>query len=115
MNYTPELEKLVEAAKNMDWEQVVLNGGPPCFFLEEEGRFCGRAQRWFGHTDKNEFPEHVFINLETLLAFWLSAFVKLVREEAEKTAYRYNPGFKPNTLDAGTAFNSLVERFGLEK
>ena len=42
------IAELRHAAENMDWQQVVLNGGPPCFHLED-GRFCGRAQRWDGH------------------------------------------------------------------
>jgi hypothetical protein len=38
----------------MDWEQVRLNGGPPCFALPGDtfnGRpkYCGRAERWPGH------------------------------------------------------------------
>lgn len=47
--------ELINAAERMDWEQVVLNGGPPCFDLCEDGRFCGRAQRWAGHGDLHEF------------------------------------------------------------
>lgn len=50
------------AAINMDWQQVVLNGGPPCFHLSEDGRFCGRAQRWDGHEDI-----HKFIGLDALI------------------------------------------------
>lgn len=37
-----------EAAERMDWQQVAFNGGPSCFHLKD-GRFCGRAKRWFGH------------------------------------------------------------------
>jgi len=56
------------AAKNMDWEQVVCNGGPPCFHMEG-GRFCGRAERWDGHDEKYHGKDfhHDFISLETLL------------------------------------------------
>ena len=43
-----QLKATLKAAENMDWQQVVLNGGPPCFHLED-GRFCGRAERWAGH------------------------------------------------------------------
>lgn len=39
----------------MDWIQVVLNGGPPCFHICEDGRFCGRAERWEGHEDLHKF------------------------------------------------------------
>lgn len=56
----------------MDWEQVRLNGGPPCFHLDPEhegNRFCGRAQRWFGHTvNESQYPDHRFISLDDYLA-----------------------------------------------
>jgi len=54
----------LKAAKNMDWQQVVLNGGPPCFHLEEDGSFCGRAERWQGHRVKDF---HVFKSLANLI------------------------------------------------
>jgi hypothetical protein len=52
------------AARRMDWQQVVMNGGPPCFaILEgERGNFCGRAHRWEGHDS-----HHAFVSLEDLL------------------------------------------------
>jgi hypothetical protein len=40
-----ELEK---ACKEADWQQVIQNGGPPCFHLEY-GEFCFRAEGWEGH------------------------------------------------------------------
>lgn len=49
MEKTTHQKMLLEAAKHMDWQQVVLNGGPPCFHLEEDGYFCGRAERWHDH------------------------------------------------------------------
>lgn len=59
--------KLLKAAKNADWQQVVLNGGPPCFHLED-GRFCLRAERWDGHKAVGgSEPIHKFVSLETLL------------------------------------------------
>lgn len=58
MSYVKEYTK---AAVNMDWDQVVLNGGPPCFHYES-GEFCGRAQRWDGHSDF-----HKFVSLADLL------------------------------------------------
>jgi hypothetical protein len=57
-----ELRSLLSAATNMDWKQVVINGGPPCFHLENDRRFCGRAERWFGHGDN-----HKFVSLHDLL------------------------------------------------
>lgn len=49
------------AAEHMDWQQVVLNGGPPCFHLEADGSFCGRAERWHGD------DTHPFRALHTIL------------------------------------------------
>jgi hypothetical protein len=58
----------IQAAENFDWEQVVLNGGPPCFHLEEDGRFCGRAERWDGHKPFKKWPAlHEFVSLADLL------------------------------------------------
>jgi hypothetical protein len=54
--------ELIEAAKQMDWQQVVLNGGPPCFHLEGT-KFCGRAERWAGHG-----VDHDFVPLHAILA-----------------------------------------------
>jgi hypothetical protein len=47
----------------LDWQQVVMNGGPACFALldDEAGWYCGRAQRWDGHD-----YEHKFVSLEDL-------------------------------------------------
>lgn len=51
---TQDRRNEVMAAESMDWQQVVLNGGPPCFHYED-GRFCGRAERWEGHDCIHEF------------------------------------------------------------
>ena len=59
------MKKILQAAKCMDWQQVVLNGGPPCFYLEGEGRFCGRAERWHDKQASEMF--HKFVSLEALL------------------------------------------------
>jgi hypothetical protein len=59
------LNERLGAAENMDWGQVVMNGGPPCFHLDEEyGGFCGRAKRWDGHRDGFS---HRFVSLADLL------------------------------------------------
>lgn len=47
--------KLLAAAETADWEQVRLNGGPPCFHIEEDGWFCFRAKRWAGHPTHHKF------------------------------------------------------------
>lgn len=49
---------LILAAEHADWQQVVLNGGPPCFHVEPDGRFCFRAERWDGHGE-----HHAFVSL----------------------------------------------------
>lgn len=61
----------------MDWQQVVLNGGPPCFAQldDEEGRYCGRAERWEGHDG-----EHKFVSLDNLLA--------TIRQEERQASFR---------------------------
>lgn len=56
--------RAIKAAENMDWMQVVLNGGPPCFHIQKDGRFCGRAERWAGHIDGDP---HKFVPLHELL------------------------------------------------
>jgi hypothetical protein len=55
-------KSLLLAAKDMDWMQIVMHQGVPCFHLCADGRFCGRAQQWPGHEDLHEF-----ISLEDLL------------------------------------------------
>src|ERR1051325_3808084 len=47
----------------MDWEQVRLNGGPPCFYVEGP-QFCGRAERWGGHGNP---AFHEYVSLSDLL------------------------------------------------
>lgn len=49
-----DLSAAREAFDNADWQQVVFNGGPPCFHIED-GRFCLRAQRWEGHGKFHDF------------------------------------------------------------
>lgn len=61
-------KKIFAAARKMDWQQVVMNGGPPCFHRTNE-RFCGRAERWPGHDQiaGTSYPFHAFVSLEDLL------------------------------------------------
>ncbi len=60
-------ERLIAAAAHTDWVQVVLNQEPPCFYLEEDGRFCLRAERWTGHGG-SAATDHEFVSLAALLA-----------------------------------------------
>src|SRR5689334_16034514 len=48
----------------MDWQQVALNGGPPCFYVEGP-QYCGRAERWPGHGNP---AFHDFVSLEYVTA-----------------------------------------------
>jgi hypothetical protein len=76
--------KLEEMARECDWVQVVGNGGPPCFYVETDKRactrprFCLRAERWGGHTDKDQWPYHQYVSLASLL-------VKVRDTERERT------------------------------
>lgn len=60
-------ERLLKAAKDADWAQVVHNQGPPCFHLAGE-RFCFRAESWGGHETFEGSPlYHEYVSLESLL------------------------------------------------
>lgn len=63
-------KQTIEAARNMDWMQVVLNGGPPCFHICDDGHFCGRAEAWDGHKtfSEKEPALHEFVSLAALLS-----------------------------------------------
>lgn len=82
-----QIVKALKAAKEMDWLQVVSNGGPPCFHIQffhnetgqEEYRFCGRAQRWAGHTGN---VIHAYVSLYDLLV-QLIEYLGDQREENE--------------------------------
>jgi hypothetical protein len=64
----PEWAKLIAAAKRADWGQVVQNGGPPCFHLDSNGKFCLRAERWFGHgSNLPDYHDHKFVPLHEML------------------------------------------------
>lgn len=64
------------AANNMDWGQVVCNGGPPCFHLCEDQHFCGRAKSWDGH---GEPGFHNFVSLADLIVAARSDVPALVK------------------------------------
>lgn len=64
----PSALAIEAAARAFDWQQVVLNGGPPCFWLDETGHFCGRAQRWSGHDEVAGICSmHAFVPLVELV------------------------------------------------
>jgi hypothetical protein len=62
------IEKYIAASEKADWDQVVLNGGPPCFHLEGNGHFCLRAKRWDGHWNKRFHPYVPLVDLLKLIA-----------------------------------------------
>jgi len=55
-----------KAVTDIDWGQVVANGGPPCFFIEN-GCFCLRAERWEGHGG----VLHAYVSLADLLHIYI--------------------------------------------
>jgi hypothetical protein len=63
-------------APQVDWRQVVLNGGPPCFFVEKP-QFCGRAKRWPGHGNE---AFHNYVSL--------GDYVATIRQEEREAAFR---------------------------
>lgn len=56
-------EALPRAAHYFDWGQPGARW-EPCFHLESDGHFCGRAQGWAGHADG---ASHEFVKLSTAL------------------------------------------------
>ena len=68
----------VLACRRMDWAQVRLHGGEPCFHIESDGRFCGRARRWDGHSP------HSFHAFVTLAAAAAAAVVACEQERQQK-------------------------------
>jgi hypothetical protein len=83
---TPTHELVTEASEwKMDWRQVVLNGGPPCFAkLPDDipNRFCGRAERWDGHHFPD--PHHTFVPLEQYVASFAAQVSARERDAAVK-------------------------------
>jgi hypothetical protein len=55
MGQETNLDAILAASGSMDWQQVVSNGGPPCFHVETDGHFCGRAKRWGGHNCMHDY------------------------------------------------------------
>ena len=57
---------MITETPQMDWQQVALNGGPPCFAVNTPNdlpnRYCGRAEQWEGHGSI-----HDYVSLDDLL------------------------------------------------
>ncbi len=72
------LERLLEAAEAVDWVQMRGHHGIPCFYVEEDGLFCGRSHKWPGHegvkaTSPDEPVSHEHVTLHTALLYALDA------------------------------------------
>lgn len=57
--------KQLRSIETIDWEQVVLNGGPPCFHVENK-RFCLRAMPWQGHGILHDYVslQQLFVKID---------------------------------------------------
>jgi hypothetical protein len=97
------------AAYRADWMQVVLNQGPPCFYLgDEPDRFCLRAERWDGHTDKDKYPEHRFVSLAALLDKVRDGAVA----EERRALQDYWSDIEARSADAHAAYQAEAHRRG---
>lgn len=59
----PTIDQLRAAMRGMDWDQIISNGGPPCFRIQRDGRFCGRALRWHGDDTHCFYPFEVVLKM----------------------------------------------------
>lgn len=63
--------RIMNAAQCVDWQQLVANGGPPCFHVVtlDNGKhaFCMRAKKWGGHRNDDSPTDHDYVSLENLL------------------------------------------------
>jgi hypothetical protein len=82
----------------MDWQQVALNGGPPCFaFTIGDRYFCGRAEQWAGHG-----PAHAYVSLaEYINQCAESAFSakEVLREEITRLTSPAGRGHGPSRAE----------------
>jgi hypothetical protein len=92
--------KATAAMPQMDWQQVVLNGGPPCFAVltERPSWYCGRAQRWDGHG-----YDHKFVSLSDLVINERDA---LLREVAQLRSW------KESAMSLLTSYDTIAKSFG---
>lgn len=93
-------QEIFAASCSMDWGQVVANGGPPCFHVQENGTFCGRAERWFGHKPvyRSKAADHDFVPLHVLISKIKKIGWREGMENAIKVIEPHNPhANSPNT------------------
>lgn len=114
----PDLEKLAKPIAGIDWGQVRLNGGPPCFHVMDYERFCLRAERWDGHDPKRE-PDHLFVPLSDVLT-QMSAYIRELEKHAEAMAEALQESHKilqlagpngPRAVRCAVANQESLERY----
>lgn len=82
------------AAERADWEQVVQNGGPPCFHIIGN-HFCLRAKAWVGHDAGDEgaaYLDHKYVSMRELLEAERSRARGRVDRESEASRHACNAG-----------------------
>lgn len=111
-----ELEDMTNAAEQMDWKQLMFNGGPPCFHIESR-KFCGRAKRWPGHEIKplEAWSGHAFVSLAELLRRLASApapldVEKVARELAEFTEKKFEEAMEEAVYDVRASDFEMILR-----
>ena len=73
-------EDTINAARHVDWQQVICHQGEPCFHLEY-GQFCLRARYWAGHSDSCEGGDHAFVPLDVAITGMVSIDAVHLRTE----------------------------------
>ena len=98
-----------------DWQQIYLNGGPPCFaVMEEDLRFCNRAERWEGHPSDHKFVSWTDFLFEVMM--WgqnaHASHTAALREKAEALVVVLDAGIvKANQFSLGVRrTDELLER-----
>src|SRR5580698_6261605 len=101
-------DTLLAAAAGADWEQVVRNGGPPCFHLEDDGKFCLRTKQWQGH----DMGMHSYVPLGDLLtafAYLRQCTDKAVPQGPQDQTVMFFPNGNTAVLAGGAQVCGLQE------
>lgn len=70
----------------IDWVGAELNGYSYCFHLQDDGRLCGRADRWAGHHLTASSVYHPYVKIGTVFADLEAA--RWTRDQIAKHAIR---------------------------
>ncbi len=106
----PAIVSLLDACLYADWQQVVLNGGPPCFHLDGM-TFCLRAERWQGHGIEDF---HKFVPLHDLLKQHIYAIVEPLEylvEQIDKSNAVDDHGHRLKNLHALTTARHCLDGY----